>query len=559
MTRTTQRLAFAPVDERADEVMVPMRDGVRLATDVYLPTGPGPFPTVLVRLPYDKASPFAFMPVVARYLNAHGYALVAQDVRGKVRSEGETFAFVHEAADGYDTIDWVVRRPWCAGGAVAMFGDSYYGYTQWAAAASGHPGLRAMVPRMTSSRVAADWMYHGGVFNLGTMGEWAAHTWVDHALWESPWDFGVRPLSRLVEAWTDGRSSASFDRWRAAPPDDPWWSTLLPGGPPAGRLGVPALHMGGWWDVFQRGQVADWAAARRAGRAPQHLVLDATDHFDDELRPDDAPVADPLADEASVEAFMPRYLDTAIRFLDEHLAGRGPAGLAPVRFRVAGAGWRSADAWPPPGSEPLVLHLADAPAAGLGPEGGTLTARPGRSRAKAGWTHRPEDLVPSLVADPWRPLLGLPDERDVETRDDVLTFTSDEWPVPLDLAGPIRARLRMATSGPSTHAVCKLVDVFPSGRARRIAEGPAVVAPGGEPTEVRVDLGHAGYRLAPGHRLRLELAASGFPRYLPHPGTADDPWGPGRLQDTDQTVHLGGDAGSRLELTILPTTPGVSQ
>jgi predicted acyl esterase len=101
--------------------------------------------------------------------------------------------------------------------------------------------------------------------------------------------------------------------------------------------------------------------------------------------------------------------------------------------------------------------------------------------------------------------------------------------------------------------------VFPSGRARRIAEGTALVAPGGEPTEVGVDLGHAGYRLPPGHRLRLELAASGFPRYLPHPGTADDPWDPGRLQDTDQTVHLGGDAGSRLELTILPTTPGVSQ
>jgi len=555
MALTAHRLAFAPVDERADEVMVPMRDRVRLATDVYLPTGRGPFPVILVRLPYDKASPFAFMPFVARYVTERGYALVAQDVRGKVRSEGETMAFVHEVADGYDTVEWVAGQRWCRGG-VAMFGDSYYGYTQWAAAASGHPALRAIVPRMTTTRVGDDWMHHGGVFNLATMGEWAAHTWVDAALWESPWDFDVRPLADLVPHWSGGQRSASFDQWRGRGPGDPWWRGLLGGDDVAARIAIPSLHVGGFWDVFHRGQVSDWQRARRAGRAEQLLVLDATDHFDGLLSVDDEPAVDQLADEAGLTAFMPRYLDDALAFLDRHLLGRTGSPVAAVRYRLARVGWRDAEAWPPPDVRPLVLHLGDAARAAVGPEGGSLEDRPEAPRTTATWTHDPQDLVPSLVADPWRPLLGLPDERDVETRDDVLTFSSDALRAPLDLVGPARARLRLSTTGPSMHVMVKLVDVFPSGRARRIAEGAQLVVSSQAPMTARVDLGHVAYRLPPGHRLRLEVASSAFPRYLPHPGTTDDPWDPARTAANDQTLHLGGDDGSALELLQLPATNG---
>ncbi len=146
---------FGEIDERADQVMVAMRDGVRLATDVYLPTGArGPMPAVLVRLPYDKSGHFSFMPQVAPFFTERGYACVVQDVRGKARSEGETFAFTHEVADGGDTLEWISQRPW-SDGAIGMFGDSYYGFTQWAAIASGHPALRAIVPRMTSTEIVA--------------------------------------------------------------------------------------------------------------------------------------------------------------------------------------------------------------------------------------------------------------------------------------------------------------------------------------------------------------------------------------------------------------------
>ena len=142
----------SPLDPAATQVMVAMRDGTELATDVYLPTGNGPFPAILVRLPYDKCGMYTFMPALAPVINARGYAFVVQDVRGKFRSQGDTVAFDYEADDGYDTIDWLVGRPWSSG-SVGMFGDSYYGFTQWAAVSSGHPALKAIVPRVTTAEL----------------------------------------------------------------------------------------------------------------------------------------------------------------------------------------------------------------------------------------------------------------------------------------------------------------------------------------------------------------------------------------------------------------------
>ena len=151
-----ESLGPAEVDPRAQQHMVPMRDGVELAIDVYLPDGPGPWPAVLVRLPYDKNGRYCWMPFISRHFTERGYAFLPQDVRGKFRSGGETNAFVHEIDDGYDTIEWITRQPW-ADGDVGHVGDSYYGFTQWAAVASGHPALRAIVPRVTVADLF-DWL-----------------------------------------------------------------------------------------------------------------------------------------------------------------------------------------------------------------------------------------------------------------------------------------------------------------------------------------------------------------------------------------------------------------
>jgi len=540
-------LPLGDLDERADQVMVPMRDGVRLATDVYLPARI-PAATVLVRLPYDKSGRFSFMSRIATRFLDRGYAFVVQDVRGKARSEGERVAFVHEAPDGENTLEWIVAQPWSTG-VVGMFGDSYYGFTQWAAASRRHRALRAIVPRVTTTSLADGWVYDQGLFCLHAMAEWAATAWIDQFLYEDVPDWTVRPLEQMIPRIRAGRRSANLDRWRRTPPQDSFWSSGVFGGdrPVLDRVRIPVLHSGGWWDVFQRGQVADFLAMSGAGAPDQHLVMGSTDHFDDELLMGDATAADIEVDDEALERFLPGYLAPALEFFDRHLVGRA-ASIPRVRWHLANEGWRTASTWPPAASEELRLFLAGSRHALDGPEGGGLASAPDRGASNASWTHDPQDLVPDLIEDVWRPLLGLPDEREVEGRDDVLTFTGEAARSPLDLAGPGRLDAVVAGEGPSMHLMAKLVDVDPNGRARRILQGGALVTEPASGRPVRVELGHTGYRLVPGHRLRLELASSDHPRYLWDPGTDEDPWS--AEGGVARRRHLRGGANASAVLTL---------
>jgi putative CocE/NonD family hydrolase len=277
--------------------------------------------------------------------------------------------------------------------------------------------------------------------------------------------------------------------------------------------------------------------------------MGSTDHFDDELPGDDGPAADIEVDDEALERFLPGYLAPALEFFDRHLMGRATS-IPPVRWHLANAGWRTAAAWPPPGSEELRLFLTGGRRALDGPEGGGLGPAAERGAPEASWTHDPADLVPDLIDDVWRPLLGLPDEREVEVRDDVLTFTGEIARRPLDLAGPVRLDAVVAGEGPSMHLMAKLVDVDPNGRSRRILQGGVLVADPVAERAVHVELGHAGYRLAAGHRVRLEVASSDHPRYLWDPGTNEDPWA--AEEGVPRRRRVRGGSSTVLTLSVLP-------
>lgn len=549
MTGAIRPHAFGEVDPRAEQVFVPMRDGVELATDVYLPSAAGPFPAVLVRLPYDKSGEFSFMSEVAERLTARGLAVVVQDVRGKVRSGGLTRAFVSEIDDGWDALDWVAGQPWSTG-AVGTFGDSYYGFTQWAMAFSGHPALAAMVPRMTTTEVGPDWMYLDGVFNLGTMGEWALHTWIDNSLNDIEIDWSIRPLRDFIEHNAGGLSSLSWDEWLTHGPTSAFWTTGIYGREPGPWGAVPTLHVGGWYDVFSRGQLRDFERSLAGPRAEsQFLMMGALDHFDDELTADGR-ATDYLKERDQLPGFVDGYLAAAEEFFDRFLLGRD-VEIPRVRWHLGNDGWYESPSWPPPDARTVVLHLVAVAEATRGPAGGGLSLEADDREATIGWTHDPANPVPSLIEDPWRPLLGLPDERLVDVRPDVLTFTGDEVRSPLDLAGPVRVALVVQADAPSTHVVARLCDVFPDGRTHVIVEGAALLSDPSHPRPCEVDLGDTGYRVRTGHRLRLQVSASSFPRWVVHPGTGEDPFAAVATRTVAHRLHSGGPHACTLTLTAL--------
>jgi predicted acyl esterase len=541
--------------------MVPMRDGVRLATDVYLPEGQGigrgRRPAVLVRLPYDKAGRYTFMPMLAPHVTERGYAFVVQDVRGKFRSEGETVPFIHEVEDGYDTLEWLVGQAW-SNRSVVMFGDSYYGFTQWATVASEHPSLRAIAPRVTSADLATLNWSGGGVTALYGA-DYLAHYWTDNPIYDFAVDWSHRPLVEVFdEAFAAiGARSRGFDiligrETKGTPSPNPF-----PDGHPFDRLAIPVLHGVGWFDNLAPDSMRDYLAlVRRKDRSGlQFLVADSIDH--ENYRLDDVPFADADFHDTNDEAIarmIPMYLGPALEFFDAVLAG--DLGQLPrARWHLGNDGWRESTVWPPDDVHEVRLFLAGASRASNDPRSGgagRLTSGREAAPSTARWLHDPADLVPSTVKDPFAFLFEHPDEREVERRPDVLSFTGEPVEAPLDLVGPAAAWLRVDTSGTSMHVIAKLLDVAPDGSAHMLTRGQVAVTKPDPDRLVRIDLNQLGYRLPSGHALRLQVASSDFPLYLPHPGTADNPWLTTRAVSNEQTLLTGDERSSYLTVSVLP-------
>ena len=533
--------------------MVRMRDGARLATDVYLPDGHGRVPAVLVRLPYDKSGRYTFMPRFASHVNERGYAFVAQDVRGKFRSEGETVPFVHEIEDGYDTLDWVAGQPWCDG-RVGMWGDSYYGFTQWAAAASGHPALKAIVPRVTSTdfKVSNWW---GDSVVLLYAAQYLAECWLDQWMYHIHFDWNVRPLAHAFdEAFAAiGRRSAACDAMLRL--QAPQALAHSQGGHRFDSLRIPALHSVGWFDNISPYSLEDYERVVAGdGQGPlQYLIGDATDHEMYHLRhvPIDE-ANDHDANDSAVERLIPEILSPGLDFFDTFVKGMDDAAAVPrARWFLGNVGWRTSPSWPPPESRELRLYLGSPEKAAGSIEGGVLLPVPDAVAGAADWVHDPADLVPSTTEDPFALLHPWEDEREVQGRDDVLTFTGEPLTEPLDLAGPVGVRFTVSSTCSSMHVYVKLCDVFPDGTVHMLVRGETLVRDRGYGRPVELGMSHTAYRLSPGHRLRLSIASSDYPLYLWHPGTDEDPWSATKGVRNRQTLTTGGATPSFVHVRVI--------
>jgi putative CocE/NonD family hydrolase len=537
-----------PVSPLAREVFVRMRDGIRLATDVYLPDPAtdqdAPGDTILIRLPYDKSGSYTFIPLIAEYFMAHGYRVVAQDVRGKYRSEGEALLFVNEADDGYDTLDWITHQGW-SNGRVAMWGDSYYGYTQLAAAATEHPALVAIAPRVTGTQLGEPVRFEPGS-RVGPV-EWAI-TYLypltyfhsqDTYFW--PLDLERRPFSAQAEEVMEqlGARSISYDQWYPH-------AVHLPRFPRASAFDarpIPTLQTVGWWDNCAPLSWADIAEihTRPAWALNHYLRIESIDHEAHGI----LDAADTRVEERTPEqqrALLPSLLDPALAFFDVFVRGNGsPDDIPRVSWNLAHTpGMRESATWPPAGTAEHVLW---------GGADGRLVVRAPAAEQIA-WTHDPADLVPSSVGNAFAFLAHMPDESALGERDDVVVFESAPVGADVDLTGPVRAAATVGSDGPVLDFFVRLLDVSPDGSALRIARGQVQVRDATTPARVDVDLGQLGYRLAAGHRLRVHVSSSDFPEFIPQPGTGEEPWGAVAMRPNRQHLAVGGAEGFRLTLTV---------
>jgi uncharacterized protein len=491
------------------DVAVPA-DGVSLLSDLYLARARQPLPVILMRSPYGRRMPYS---MIGRVFAERGYHAVLQSTRGTFGSGGQV-DFDREAADGRAAADWIIKQPW-SNGEIGGFGGSYLSFTQLALASTRPPQLKAMAIGTWGAERRALY-YPGGAFSLDRLG-WAFG--IEHqerrlAFVRAP----LRARSALAPAFAHlplldadtvavGHPIAYYREWvEHDQPGDSYW-TPTDFRPVLGDLGIPVTMIAGWYDIFLPSMLADYQALREGGQEAR-LRVGPWHHTSQDL-------------------FRYSFRD-ALDWFGVHLLGRpAPTGFS-VRVEMMGdGGWRDLAQWPPAAGTQR-WHLQ--------PGGGLAAATP--SAGEPGrYDYDPADPTPAVGGS--RPLDGGPkDNRELERRPDVLTYTSEPLRSALEITGPVTAELFVSSSRPHTDFFARLCDVDPGGRSVNITDGLIRLATAGpQPQQVRIDLWPTAHRFRPGHRIRLQVSSGAHPRYARNLGTGEPLATATTLCAAQQAIH----------------------
>lgn len=512
---------------------VPMADGTKLATDVYLPDGAGPFPVILVRSTYSRNQG------MNSYIEK-GYAVVIQDIRGMGGSEGEAHVFYYDGwrpgiMDGADTVAWIKAQPWC-NGKIGTVGASALGMTQMLLAPA-TKDIQAQYIQVAPSNFYFDVVYVGGVFRKNLVEGWL------QCIFQPQTIKIYRDIPRYNEFWSYYNAEAAAD-----------------------KITAPAVFVNGWYDIFSQGTINGFVSREEHGgegaRGNNYLIMSWRNHGKDTTK-------DYKFNESRHTLKIGEISD---KFLRYHLMGDRDAlnGVPKVHYYVMGADtpgapgneWRTAEKWPPLPTQETPFYL-DA-------EGGLSTAIQDGENAWREFTFDPKDpyptwgganLLPNLVAGPY-------DQRKFSTtRQDLLKYVSGPLTQPLEIVGRIKVRLFVSSDAPDTDFTAKLVDIYPEGDGREILvldnirrvktrNGFETAAPplqGQEDVvEVEVDLWSIAWIFDKGHRIGLHISSSNYPRFDVNPNTGAEAPLPGEeMRVAHNRVHSGKNMPSAL---LLPVT-----
>jgi putative CocE/NonD family hydrolase len=529
-------------------VMVPMSDGVRLATDIYRPRADGRYPVILVRNPYHNGSARG-MPESGRFYAAQGYVFLHQDTRGRYDSEGAWDPLVNEARDGHDAIEWAAVQPW-SNGRVGMLGVSYLAHVQWLAAGEGSPHLKAMIPTFSPMLGYRD-VHRGGAFEL-TRIKWA--TLMDGRTrqeFEYDWEAILRHLP-LIDMDLAAGHDARF--WRALirhPSYDTYWERMDVRSR-LGKIRAASLNIGGWYDPFLTSTLKAFRGMVEEGGSPearsgQRLLIGPWRH------------GGHARSSAGILDFGPRAAldldEHSLRWFDFWLKGEdtGVEDEAPVRIFVMGENrWRDEREWPLARSRFTKYFLSSGGSANTRGGDGILTTEPPGHSPPDRFVYDPRNPVPTRGGNLPGASPGLEpgpfDHGDIEDREDVLVYSTAPMTIETEVTGPLTVVLYAASSAPDTDFTAKLLDVYPDGRAINLADGavraryrdsltrPALIEPG-VIYEYRIDLVATSNLFRRGHRIRVEISSSNFARFDRNPNTGHDFGVDAEVRAATQTVH----------------------
>lgn len=548
--------------------MLPMRDGVRLATDIYLPRRSGPpYPVVFVQTPYNKHNIHGGLQAV-RYFVKSGYAVAVQDLRGRYRSEGQFEIYRHAVDDGWDSLTWLAEQPW-SNGNIGTFGCSALGEIQYLLANAAHPNHKAMIVEAGGGAIGSAGgrhsyfgVYEGGVAGLASSVGWfsqsGSRTRTEQPGTITPELLRGLPIIDLVRR--SGAPPTDYEDYLSHPPGDPWWD-----GQPylseARGFSVPGLHVNSWFDFGVEDTVTLALGQGIENPVTQKVIISPASHCESHL----IKSRDTIGDLPIVRGNRD-YGELYRNWFDHWLKG-GPEPQFPKLdvFVLGGDRWISFDDWPPPSTETEAWYLSSDKGA-QSAQGDGVLRRGVPDEGSDSFVYDPMDPVPTRGGS--HCCTGNPDDQpgsfdqsESAKRQDVLVYDSEVISNAMTIVGPLRVRLSVATSVKDTDFTAKLVDVWPDGRAFNIQDGVfrlryrdgfdrPTMATAGEVYEIEIGLRAVAYEIHEGHRLRLEVSSSNFPRLARNLNTG----GQNHLEVTPviatNTVFYGGEGASRLLMPI---------
>jgi uncharacterized protein len=565
--------ASAVTVEKLLHVRVPMRDGIHLDANVFRPAGVARHPTILIRTPYGKGADF--LPAYSSFIQ-HGYAVVLQDVRGRYGSEGVFDALKQEGPDGYDTLNWIAGQPW-SDGKVGMIGGSYLGIAQWRVALLNNPHLKAIFPVVSGSDDYLDRFYSpGGAMKLGHRLLWLSQNLTPAGLPKPKFGsyIGHLPL-RTSDSVAATRTLPVYQTILEHPTYDSFWKQLSVR-ENIDRVRVPVFAVGGWYDNYVESDLAAFAALHKPGtHDTRHRIMigpwphNMSSPFSGVAFGDDS--------SAPIRAYQIAWFDHWLKGSPEEVSHSTPwtwhsvraeVDEAPMHIFVMGVNrWRDEQEWPLARTRYTPFYLTSKGHANTGKGDGALVWKLGRRAKPDQYIYDPRDPVPTMGGAvccdpkifPWGPM----DQRPLEKRKDVLVYSSDPLKQNLEVTGPVRVVLYASTSMPDTDFTAKLIDVFPTGEARNLTDGilrvryrnglekPEPAEPG-EIYPLTIDAGVTSNVFLAGHRIRVEISSSNFPRFDRNPNTgrliADETV----LKKAQQTIYHSRIYPSHVLLPVVP-------